>query len=189
MRCMGIDMGSKRVGVWMGEIKPATGTIVTYSAAIYDTSDPKLWTTLPSIVPAFFEVTLPFSANNKTTLLTERLIGLLIGCRFTHEQWDYIYFVTRPTIKWALLGVARGTDKDIRAALLDLYPDLAKDKRIKGDIWSAIAVAHTGAVFLQGDKLRKSDKVVSLSQLLFGCKQSELYVDDEEEFAELLQER
>jgi len=186
MRILGIDMGYRRIGVWMGEIHPPTGTIVTQYAKCIDLdATPFFWQHIPNIVPVIFEVAVPYGTLGKYTLLTERLLGLIIGMKYSPVTWERVYFITRPTVKSILLNTPKGTDKDVRLALQQIYPSLSeRDKRITRDVWSAIAVAHAGAVLLQGEHYERMRRMPSLTDILWNNR----FEWNESELQRLLEE-
>lgn len=171
MRCMGIDAGCRRVGIWLGELNPETGEIRTDYAAIKFTTDGIAFWDFPAIVPAFFETMLPYSTISKQVLVTERIVGLMIGAKWSMMQWGHVYLITRPVIKTVLLGTSRGTDKDIRIALQELYPALrhtTRDNKIRGDIWAAIATAHVGVTLLKMQPHYRFQRMQSVIEMLHG---------------------
>ncbi|MEM2592052.1 MAG: hypothetical protein QXI60_05645, partial [Thermofilaceae archaeon] len=66
-----------------------------------------------------------------------------------------------------------------------IYPSLSeRDKRITRDVWSAIAVAHAGAVLLQGEHYERMRRMPSLTDILWNNR----FEWNESELQRLLEE-
>lgn len=172
MFCCGLDVGTRHVGIWRGDLDFRSGVIRhDYAKVIELPNQATDLYTCGLILPCFIEIPVPYGSVPSTVLATERLIGFIIGSKFSPSQFHHVYLISRPTIKAVLCGTTKATDADIRDALIQMWGGTGKGEPlygIKKDVWAALAAATAGCILLRNkEELDKvSYKMISVMEWL-----------------------
>jgi len=189
MVVLGIDPGIKRIGIALVDVskKELLYSTVANSPVEFYTRLLEL-PKLPNVI--IVEAISPWGVAPMTVVFTATVMGMMLVPMLGEFLLQVpVYFIQRQSIKSLLVGSAKARDKDVRDYLIGFWgKEQCKRAKVKGDAWSALALATLPA-FFNLEVLQQNEYMRELKQLVeewLNAPMQAILVDTNKEGEEML---